>query len=914
MRLLGAIVVALLIAASFACADETVFSENFDDGNWTANPAWETVPADPSISISSAQSASAPYSFKLAANNAMGAIRATSGLTSASGSFTCTFNIYIESTAEESIPWVLQDSTGKILTLIFLEPSNKVRLTYWTSSQTWSGTYSSTLPSYGAWHQFKVTYNGTKTSLFIDGHTTADATVNGVYFAAPTKLVMGNFLYPHTGTFYVDDLNITTQPTPPPPTPGRVYVQFCSDTSTDGIDCYVHDMNFPPLDFSYTSPVGQAGVVFSDSWRNSKLDSLGNPIKITWYMQCGSIYDYGVSTGPIYPYELMMDYHGADIARWDDEMAYHYHTWAWTDPDRDGVYHWNQTPSFTDCQTDFEVTIARLMVDRAFFPSSFRSGWHFMDNAWSNWFEDWMPYGFQDDAPRKWVNTAEPVAVNSDWSRATTNWIAYHPSATDYQVPGSMKRWEVRCLYTPGTAELTSAMDTAFATALGGSPQIICLYSHLKETNYPDAIAAAHNLLVAAHAKYPTVDFEYLTARSSMLKWRGGTDVTPPTLGVSYSDSGGVRTALITSSEPIFQKQPFVARRATDGTYSRVNCTSAGTNQWTVSYNPATTAKLAVAVTDLFGNPALKYLPLPLTITNPRTSATSTTAEVIWETSVATGTDLVCRGLSGGATFEVHNPNPVARHQATLTGLLPGRIYVIDLAADDTEGGHAALDGITVLTESLDPVAIDNQDTRFSLTGSWSTASTSYDRYAADYRYCTATPSGTSRANWNWTVTQTGAYNVYAWWPMGTNRSTAARYSVVCDDGELFKNMNQQNNGGQWNLLGTYRMTAGTNAAVRLYNIAASNYVMADAVLFAPAFAPVSDLPLARYLPDGTEVALPNAVVSAVFNGEFYVQNANRTAGIKVKGSGVTEGSTVQIGGTLSTINGERVIMNPVTR
>ena len=131
----------------------------------------------------------------------------------------------------------------------------------------------------------------------------------------------------------------------PPPRrlrPARVYVQFCSDTSTGGIGTSNRYNNFPADDFSYTSPTGQAAQVFAESYRDAHRDSLCNPIKPTWYMNCGSVYAGGVSTGPLLPFELMMDYHGADVARCGDEMAYHYHTWVW-----DGV-DWVQAAEFTE--------------------------------------------------------------------------------------------------------------------------------------------------------------------------------------------------------------------------------------------------------------------------------------------------------------------------------------------------------------------------------------------------------------------------------------------------------------------------------------------------------------------------------------------------------------------------------------
>lgn len=64
-----------------------------------------------------------------------------------------------------------------------------------------------------------------------------------------------------------------------------------------------------------------------------------------------------------------------------------------------------------------------------------------------------------------------------------------------------------------------------------------------------------------------------------------------------------------------------------------------------------------------------------------------------------------------------------------------------------------------------------------------------------------------------------------------------------------------------------------------------------------------------RSLSDGTQVTLRNVVISAVFGGHFYVQDADRTGGMRiVSGAVVQEGSAVDVTGTLTTIGGERMI------
>lgn len=77
-------------------------------------------------------------------------------------------------------------------------------------------------------------------------------------------------------------------------------------------------------------------------------------------------------------------------------------------------------------------------------------------------------------------------------------------------------------------------------------------------------------------------------------------------------------------------------------------------------------------------------------------------------------------------------------------------------------------------------------------------------------------------------------------------------------------------------------------------------------------YAALSDLSLpsqVKLVADAMQVTLKGVVVSAKFNGCFYVQDANRLGGVRVDWSGaVSEGTLVDITGTLSTPSGERRI------
>ena len=880
-----------------ACADYPVFSDNFDDGNWTSSPTWEEYPAG-SVTVSSEQSTSGQYSLKVASNNERGAIRATSGLGSTSQEYSCTFNLYVQSLGDEAIPWCLQSPSGGIAAIIFILPGGTVQLFVMDSTTTFHGK-TSNVPyplTYGQWHSFRLIYDGSTTSLYLDGHETPDASVMQTYLYMPSQICVGHFSMAHTSTFYVDDLTISADISP-----AKVYVQMCSDTSVEGLNTGSHYNAFPPTDPTYASPHGEAAQVMAESYRDAIRDSLGNCVKFTWYMLCGSMYACGTTTGPLLPYELMMDYHGDEIAGWGDEMAYHYHTWLWYDMDGDGVYAWDAAPDFSYCIEDFDSTVAHFVVDRGFYACSFRSGWHYMDNIFQRYLDDWYPYRFENSYGSTW------------WTRSSAEWVPYHPDPDDYQVPGSLRGWESRCLYMKSIT--TSVVGGLFASAQAGTPQLLTAWSHLQETDFPTQVADVHALLAAAHADFPLVEFEYLTGRECMLKWREGTDVTPPEIQASTSDENGVRTAVFSTNETIYQIQPFVAHRSTDGTYSRMDCAQLGPNQWRVQYALNDTVSIAIAVTDWFGNAAVRFLPVEFTILGITTSPMSDSAEIEWETNTPADTTLEYGLAFSDEITTLHETDRVLVHRVTLQGLIAGRVYTLKIKADNELGQHAESADFYILTKLSDEIIIDNTDPGFSVFGSWNTGTSSGDRYGVDYRWASASLTGTYHADWTAQVPRSDLYRVYAWWPQGSNRSDQASYSVFVNTVEDPVIVNQQTDGGQWNLLGTYEVNSGDTVSVRLSNSAPSGYVViADAIKIEPAYIPISSVGLARLVPDGNRIKISNIAVTAVFGSEFYVEDTGRSAGLKVSGTGVSPGELLEISGELSTYSGERLIVNPVVR
>lgn len=173
-----------------------------------------------------------------------------------------------------------------------------------------------------------------------------------------------------------------------------------------------------------------------------------------------------------------------------------------------------------------------------------------------------------------------------------------------------------------------------------------------------------------------------------------------------------------------------------------------------------------------------------------------------------------------------------------IVDISPGTYTVSATSSVGNASGQATIVAGQVTTLNLTvsavgDIIIDNPSATF--TGTWSTGTSSTDKYGADYRYASTATSETATAIWRPTIGTAGTYDVYVWYPQGTNRSAAAPYTVYYNGGSVTVPVNQQANGGKWNLIASKRSFAtGTAGYVKLGNgtSEASKVVMADAVKF----------------------------------------------------------------------------------
>ncbi|OAS18041.1 right-handed parallel beta-helix repeat-containing protein [Paenibacillus oryzisoli] len=132
-------------------------------------------------------------------------------------------------------------------------------------------------------------------------------------------------------------------------------------------------------------------------------------------------------------------------------------------------------------------------------------------------------------------------------------------------------------------------------------------------------------------------------------------------------------------------------------------------------------------------------------------------------------------------------------------------------------------------------VLIDNSDsTRVSKTGTWIASSFSTQKYGADYLHDGNTGKGSMSVTFTPNLLTTNTYDVYMWWNADTNRANNVPVTVNDVIGAHSTTVNQQENGGQWNFIGSYTFNAGTSGNVMISNTGTTGFVIADTVKFVP--------------------------------------------------------------------------------
>lgn len=217
----------------------------------------------------------------------------------------------------------------------------------------------------------------------------------------------------------------------------------------------------------------------------------------------------------------------------------------------------------------FEI-LARKVIERRWFPTVFRPGFH-VTRPDSHWFlEQWIPFDYANQASDT-VDDQPDISGGrfGDWRRGPKVWGAYHPNHDDYQIEGCCRRWIFRCLNMEArqNALTRKDVDAAFIQAQETGSAVLAFANH-DFRDMASEIDKVRGLIANSAARYPGVDFCYTDAIEAARSHLGLNDVPPlgMELEVSFRDAESL-VLHISSAEPLFGPQPFLAIKDRQGNF-----------------------------------------------------------------------------------------------------------------------------------------------------------------------------------------------------------------------------------------------------------------------------------------------------------------------------------------------------------
>ena len=306
--------------------------------------------------------------------------------------------------------------------------------------------------------------------------------------------------------------------------------------------------------------------LMSPAFRSRHADPGGGPWTFSWFCVDHVGYTVNPRRRDI-GYHNVFDHYRARLreAPGPDEIHWHVHPMPTY-----GEAHRNAT-SYLRSPHVLE-TLVRRAVDRAYFPSCFRPGFH-VERPDSHWLlEQFVPFDFGNQAmPGGALEEAQDDLAGGrfgDWRRAPDDWAPYHPDHDDYQTPGSCRRTLFRCLNVGTRLRLLDEAEVrrAFERATSGLPTVLAFTDHDFRDMRPD-VEAVDGMLRRVARDHPEVRWRHAGALAAARAALGLERAEPLRFEVGFRRRGDALVMEATSNHATFGPQPLLAVKTTDRRY-----------------------------------------------------------------------------------------------------------------------------------------------------------------------------------------------------------------------------------------------------------------------------------------------------------------------------------------------------------
>ncbi len=358
--------------------------------------------------------------------------------------------------------------------------------------------------------------------------------------------------------------------------------------------------------------------IMTDSFRFGLPDSYGNHWKFTWHCLDHIGYDYNPRSRDI-GFHRIFDHYKAWIDRYKiykDEIELHFHPMStYKDAHRCATFYFRNDNIYQ--------ILSRRIIERKWFPTSFRAGFQ-TERPDSHWFiEQWFPFDITNmavDDPNHFETTIDfKNGRSGNWRNAPSDWSIYNPHHDNYQVPGNCRRYIGRALNVMN--RLASINETEVEKAFSKaekdqSPVLMGVTGH-DFRNLITEVEYVRNIIKKVSKKYVNVKFRYCSVKEGFQKviW-GNKIIEPLNFEIKFNPKTKDDTDNIIikcSKGKVFGPQPFLAIETRSRGFLYDNLDFIDDDTWGYAFHADTlpiddVKNLSIASNDVFGNVCIKKI------------------------------------------------------------------------------------------------------------------------------------------------------------------------------------------------------------------------------------------------------------------------------------------------------------------
>tara|TARA_B110000858_G_scaffold187816_1_gene232575 strand:+ start:1084 stop:2418 length:1335 start_codon:yes stop_codon:yes gene_type:complete len=337
--------------------------------------------------------------------------------------------------------------------------------------------------------------------------------------------------------------------------------------------------------------------------------------KFTWYCLDHLNFEYNPRRRTL-GHHAIFDHYQSIIKNFNygDDIQWHFHP-STTHNDA----HYCST-SYFRTPLIFDI-LTRKVIERNFFPSSFRAGFQ-SERPDSHWFlEQWIPFDITNMSVKEKKHFDKYLDFKNgrsgNWRNAPSDWSIYHPAHDDYQKVGKCRRWIGRALNILNRiASISqSEVDKAFKKAkINNSAVLLGVASH-DWRNIETEVEHVFDLIQKSSKKYPDVSYEFCNVDEGFRKtiWPRGIKEEKLKLKIRFNKEtkNDVSNLIIEAKQgKVFGPQPFLAIKTKSRNFIYDNLDFISENKWGYAFYENTVMKneideIAVAANDKFGNTSI---------------------------------------------------------------------------------------------------------------------------------------------------------------------------------------------------------------------------------------------------------------------------------------------------------------------